>query len=527
MYDAGPSAVDAVRALKELARERPDELELFEGFTDAELDGWAVAVPEEVRGVLREIGGLETEDHEYRFGPRGREVFADGCWTLGETDFGEGSLIVGVGATGWGPVVAVNPWGSDPDVTVEAPDFSTWLAGFAERLADGVADRPRGTFSVPATSTVALAEADETGETGETGGAGGAGGADVEVDRELAALVGRGDPLTDLVDLHGLPGYPCSVDWEPYFSTFHNTADTGSSEVQFEIVGEGRALLLRSVVSGDFLGRAVRRHRVPADAARRAVAELRELADSCPGFVVLEAGCADSDMDGWSVSVPEDVRTVFREIGGVAIAGLPALRLLPGAPEHAVDPELHRMLGGDGSYWPLARIAYGRSHALAQIRIDPATGRWGYVVSVPGDGESLRKYPELALLAESLPDLLLTFARLARRAAAGPDFAARMARDTRWLFPNTGEPWPRPAPVGEWAGSADPLLAAATELPDGTHAADLRAVPIPSDLCFYRAAGWPHAARLERLHFAAAGLLAAAVPAAVPRPVPVQVPVVR
>lgn len=68
MYDAGPSVVDAVRALRELARERPDELELFEGFTDAELDGWAVAVPEEVRGVLREIGGLETEDHEYRFG---------------------------------------------------------------------------------------------------------------------------------------------------------------------------------------------------------------------------------------------------------------------------------------------------------------------------------------------------------------------------------------------------------------------------------------------------------------------------
>lgn len=469
MYDAGPQAAEAVRALRELAQERPDELELFEGFTDAELDGWAVAVPEEVRAVLREIGGLETEDHEYRFGPRGRESFTDGCWTLGETDFGEGSLIVGVGGARWGPVVAVNPWGADPDVTVEAPDFTAWLAGFAERLADGVPDRPRGRFSVPATSTVELAErAAVAGDGGD----------------ELAALVGRGDSLTDLVDLHGLPGYPCSVDWEPYFSTFHNTADTGSSEVQFQIVGDGRALLLRSVVSGDFLGRAVRRHRVPADAARRAVAELRALAGEFPDHVVLEAGCADSVVDGWAVPVPEDVRAVVREIGGVAIAGLPALRLLPGAPEHAVDPELHRMLGGDGAYWPLARIGNGngngRSHALAQIRIDPATGQWGYVVSVPGDGAKLREYPELALLAESLADLLLTLAR--------------------------------PAPVGEWAGSADPLLAAATELPDGTHAADLRAVPIPSDLCFYRASGWPYAARLERLHFAAAGQLAAAVP---------------
>ncbi|MFE5806788.1 hypothetical protein [Streptomyces sp. NPDC056491] len=505
MYDAGPQAAKAVRALRVLAQERPQELELFEGFTDTELDGWAVAVPEDVRVVLREIGGLETADHEYHFGPRGRETFADGCWTLGETDFGAGSLITGVGAAGWGPVVAVNPWGADPDVTVEAPDFATWLTGFAERLAVGVADRPRGRFSVPATPTVELAEQ--------------AGAADPGL-AALAALVdggdgrgGRGDSLTDLVDLHGLPGYPCAVDWEPYFSTFHNTADTGSSEVQFQIVGDGRALLLRSVVSGDFLGRAVRRHSVPADAARCAVAELCELAAAFPDFVVLEPGCADSVMDGWAVPVPEDVRTVFREIGGVAIAGLPELRLLPWAAEHAVDPELHRMLGGDGSYWPLARIDHGRSHALAQIRIDPATGRWGYVVSVPGDGEKLREYPELALLAESLPDLLLTFARLARRAAAGPDFASRMSRDTRWLFPNTGGPWPRPAPVGEWAGSADPLLAAATELPDGTHAADLRAVPIPSDLCFYRAAGWPYAARLERLHFAAAGQLAAAVPA--------------
>ncbi|WP_405532750.1 hypothetical protein OG592_35760 [Streptomyces avidinii] len=497
MYDAGPQAAQAVRALRKLAQERPDELELFEGFTDAELDGWAVAVPEEVRVVLREIGGLETEDHEYRFGPRGRERFMDGCWTLGETDFGEGSLIVGVGDARWGPVVAVNPWGADPDVTVEAPDFTAWLTGFAERLADGVPDRPRGRFSVPATATVELAERAALARG---------------VDDGLAALVGRGDSLTDLVDLHRLPGYPCAVDWEPYFSTFHNTADTGSSEVQFQIVGDGRALLLRSVVSGDFLGRAVRRHRVPADAARRAVAELRALAAEFPGLVVLEAGCADSVMDGWAVPVPEEVRAVLREIGGVAIAGLPALRLLPGAPEHAVAPELHRMLGGDGAYWPLARIGHGRSHALAQIRIDPATGQWGYVVSVPADGEKLREYPELALLAESLADLLLTLARLARRAAAGPDFAARMARDTRWLFPNTGEPWPRPAPVGEWAGSADPLLAAATELPDGTHAADLRAVPIPSDLCFYRAAGWPYAARLERLHFAAAGQLAAAVP---------------
>ncbi|MFD3802948.1 hypothetical protein ACFWTC_04795 [Streptomyces sp. NPDC058619] len=492
MNDAGVRAASAaVRALKELAQQRADEVELFDGFTDAELDGWKVPVPDDVRTVLREIGGLETEEHEYRFGPRGRAVFGDGYWTLGEIDFGEGSLIVGVGAESWGPVVGVNASGYDPDVTVRAADFVGWLAGVTERLAAGAEEQPRAEHAAAATSSVEVAEG---------------------TDAELAALVGRGDPLTDLVDLRTLPGYPCSVVWEPYFSTAHNTADTGSSEVQFRIAGDGRALLLRSVVSGDFLGRAVRRHTVPVDAAGRAVAELRELAVRLPGFVGLEPGCADADMDGWGVPVPEDVRGVLREVGGVTVTGLPALRLLPGGPEHAVDAELHRMLGGDGTYWPVARMDSGRKGVLVQIRLDRESGRWGYAVSVSTSPKELREYPEVTLVAESLPDLLMTYARLARQAAERADLAGRVACDSRWMQPNTGEPWPRPAPVREWAGATDPLLAAAAELPEGTHAADLREVPIPSDLCFYRAAGWPYAARLDRLHFAEGGRLAAAVP---------------
>ncbi|MGW7139260.1 hypothetical protein [Streptomyces xanthophaeus] len=494
---AAEVASATVRHLKELAQERPGEVELLEGFTEAEMDGWTVAVPEEVRIVLREIGGVESDDHAYSFGPRGRERFDDGHWTLGEVDFGEGSLIVGVAAAGWGPVVAVSPWGGDPEVTVQAPEFVGWLAGFAARLADGGADLPPAGSGGVAKAMAAATPSVEVAEG---------------TDAALAALVGRGNPLTDLVDLHALPGYPCTVDWAPYFSTSHNTADTGSSEVQFEIVGEGRALLLHSMAIGDFLGRPVRRHRVPADAGQRAVAELRDLAVEFPGYLALQAGCADSVMDGWGLPVPEEVRGVVREIGGVTVPGLPALRLLPGAPEHAVDPETHRMLGGDGTYWPLARVEYGRSSALAQVRIDPASGRWGYAVSVPTDPKGLREHPEVTLLAESLADLLLSFARRARRATQRPDFAGRVPDAGGWLFPNTGRPWPRPTPVAEWGGSSDPLLAAATALPPGTHAADLREVPIPSDLCFYRARDWPYGARLDHLHFAEGGRLAAAVP---------------
>ncbi|MFD7032410.1 hypothetical protein ACFWAR_30710 [Streptomyces sp. NPDC059917] len=503
----GPAALAALRAL---AAERPGEVELLAGFRDRDLDTWPVPVPEAVRVVLREVGGLEVDDVRLEFGPYGTPRFPDGCWTLSEIHGGEGSLIVGVptagtgtdgggaeggGCADWGPVVAVHTWG-EQEVTVEAPGFTGWLTGFAADLAAGADpdDRPVPRHFVPARPTVEAAEGP---------------------DAELAGLVGRGDPLTDVADLHELPAYPCGIGWEPYFSTSFNTADTGSSEVQFRLVGGGRALLLRSVVSGDFLGRPVRRHRVPADAPVRAVAELRSLAAEFPDFVQLDEGCPDATMDAWEVPVPEGIRTVLRAVGGVRMAGVAPLRLLPGVEAdgvHAVDPETHRMMGGDGSYRPLARVDYGRSSALVQVRIDPGSGEWGAVVSIPTDPRQLSTYPELTLLGESLPVFLLTLVRLARRAAATADFPRALSGATHWMFPNTGEAWTRPVPVAEWAGSADPLRAAATALPADAHAADLRDSPTPSDLCFHRAAKWPARAALDRLYFPGAGLLAAAVP---------------
>ncbi|OEJ23607.1 hypothetical protein AR457_02935 [Streptomyces agglomeratus] len=491
-----------VAALRSSAARRPD-IALLDGFTDAELDAWPVPVPEAVRVVLRDTGGLEAGGVRYVFGPRGdshgRRPFADGHWTLGELTWGQGSLLVGVGGeqrSDWGPVAAVQPY-DEPEVTVEAPGFTSWLLGLAERLADGgtVEDRPLPTVFTEAVPSVEIAES-------------------ADADAELVALAGRGDSLTDLVDLRSLLAYPCGVGWEPYHSTDYNTADTGSSEVDFRLAGDGKVLLIRSMVSGDFLRDGVRRHRVPDDAGPRAVAELRALAAELPGLVSLQPGCDDAEMDTWPVPVPADVRDVLREIGGVRMPGLPDLELLHGAPEQGVDPEVHRMMGGDGTYWPVARVVYARHTALAQIRIDPDTGEWGYAVSVPTDLGSLREFPEVTLLAESLPHLLLTVARLAREAGDSPDFARSLAGATTWFFPNTGEPWTRPVPLGEWASSTDPLRAAVAGLPAGTHVADLRRAPIPTDLCFHRAEDWPYGDSLDRLHFGAGGRIAAAVPLA-------------
>jgi hypothetical protein len=193
--------------------------------------------------------------------------------------------------------------------------------------------------------------------------------------------------------------------------------------------------------------------------------------------------------------------------------GLHTLRLLPGAPEHTVDPEVHRMMGGDGTYWPIARVTYGPSVALAQIRIDADTGEWGYAVSIPTGPRELAEDPELSLLAESLPHLLLTVAGVAREAIESPDFARRVSSALGWFMPNTGEPWTRPVPVEEWSDSTDPLRAALAELPPGTHVADLRDSPIPTDLCFYRSEAWFYeAGSLDHLHFVAGGRLVAAIP---------------
>ncbi|MCP9956708.1 hypothetical protein [Streptomyces sudanensis] len=495
--EARVRAAEAVAALRSLAARRPDDVALLDGFPDAELDAWPVPVPEAVRTVLREAGGIAVDGEPYLFGPVRAD--GDGLWELGALSCGEGAVHVGVEGAGgagrddWGPVVSLLQRLDEHELIVEAPTFTDWLLSVAELLdggAEGLDDRPAPAVSVPALPTVAVAE----------GG-----------DGELAALVGCGDPLTDLVDLHAPPGHPCAVRWEPYHSLRHSTADTGSSRTVLRLAGGGRALLVRSDVGGDFLGRPVTRHRVPEDAPARAVAELRALAARFPDRVALEPGCADSAMDTWPVPVPEDVRAVLREVGAVTVEGMPPLRLLPGAPGHAVDPEAHRMMGGDGSYWPVAFARHARRGALVQVRV-AGDGTWGYVVSVPAEPDVLRRSPEVTVLAESLPHLLLTVARYAREAAATGDFARAVRNATRSFSPNTGEPWVRPVPAGEFAGSGDPLAASLADLPAGSYAADLRGAPFPGDVCFHRIGGWGHRP-LDRLLFPGAGRLVAAVPA--------------
>ena len=498
------AAEAVVNALRDLAEQRPGEITLLDGFPDAELDGWPVRVPEAVRVVLRVVGGVTAGRQRYVFGPSGRpprirSTSGGATWALNPG--GDILAVAGDGtAPDWGPVLSA-AYVDAYAFTVEAPGFVPWLEVLTRRLAGktthdrtGVVEAPP--FTVAAVPSIEVAEGP---------------------DAELAAMVGSGHSLVDVADLRDLPGYPCAISWEPYFTYDGDTADTSGSDVDYRLVGGGRVLLLESDVSGDFLGRPVRRHRIPGDAAASAVSRLHALARRFPKLVTLAEGTADAELDRWPVPVPPDVRTVLRAIGEVRVAGMPALRLMPGEPWQQVDPALHRIIDGDGPYWPLAHVGHGpRSVSLAHVRIDSATGQWGYVVSVPGGADALRDEPELVLLAESLPALLLNVARIAeeavsRAAASGADPASLITGVSTWFTPNTGQPWTMPVPVEEWAGDPDPLRARAAAFPPGSHAADLRDSPVPTDLCFYRAESWSWHRTLDRLHFLGGGEVVVAV----------------
>lgn len=128
--DGVGGAREALAALRALAQEPSGGIELLGGFTDEQMDAWPVFVPAACRAVLREVGGVESEEWgTYAFGPVGGEAPAEGYLVVGETGYEGGQLVVGVGAAAradWGPVLRLEPWGDEESV-VEAPGFVGWL----------------------------------------------------------------------------------------------------------------------------------------------------------------------------------------------------------------------------------------------------------------------------------------------------------------------------------------------------------------------------------------------------------------
>ncbi|MGW6917993.1 SMI1/KNR4 family protein [Kitasatospora sp. NPDC054939] len=209
---------------------------------------------------------------------------------------------------------------------------------------------------------------------------------------------------------------------------------------------------------------------------------LQDVARASDGLVKFDAGITDERMDAWAVPVPDGLRALFREIGGIRIqvgrvadnGYVPAEHI---SFDHAYDTGLYNgynvswyqdHAGGVGSH----RFLYtdhGDGHTY--VDVDRTTGHWGPVL-VFWDATDTQ------LLAPSLEEWLRHLAACLRAALDGagtePHAFGRAFAD-RW-DPTAERPVDLPVldVAGALAGG-DPVLARiAAGLPADARLADLR-----------------------------------------------------
>jgi hypothetical protein len=245
----------------------------------------------------------------------------------------------------------------------------------------------------------------------------------------------------------------------------------------------------------------------PADSIGLAevITVLREAAATAPeGTVRLLLGLTDEAMDSWNVPVPEDIRTILREVGGLRIGGdneaAPDPATIPRdredfTPDHQFNGTQYAdVCGEEGTY----RVVHDNaSGATYYVDIHPDTGTWGRVFMWQRDGDA-------DLLAETFPGWLLELARYVRNAASNLQsgyFDSFSDAYWAWFFAEFEvDPCPPGADAEEQARNAtviqtaeamdlressDPELAGlARTLPDDAEVADLRHITAPARVTF-------------------------------------------
>ncbi|MFJ3792718.1 SMI1/KNR4 family protein [Kitasatospora sp. NPDC090091] len=162
----GPTAAEAVAVLRRVAAASGGLVTLDPGIEDARLDAWPVVVPEEIRVLLRSVGGVrmivsrspvngfESIDHvdldhaynhgHYAGGSTGwylEHAGGPGTHWFVFTDHGDGHVYVDVDreSGAWGPVFMF--WDATDTVRV-APSLSAWLHHLARCLERALAESP-------------------------------------------------------------------------------------------------------------------------------------------------------------------------------------------------------------------------------------------------------------------------------------------------------------------------------------------------------------------------------------------------
>ncbi|KOG39601.1 hypothetical protein [Streptomyces decoyicus] len=120
------------------------------------------------------------------------------------------------------------------------------------------------------------------------------------------------------------------------------------------------------------------------------VARLRQLPDVSGGLVELEPGIDDARMDSWPVPVPEEIRVLFRSVGGIRITVCRSVVNGHTSAEHVDFTESFNNgeylghdvswylehAGGPGSHW-FVHLDHGDGHFY--VDVDRETGAWGPV----------------------------------------------------------------------------------------------------------------------------------------------------
>ncbi|MGG7569443.1 hypothetical protein [Streptomyces sirii] len=244
------------------------------------------------------------------------------------------------------------------------------------------------------------------------------------------------------------------------------------------------------------------------------VAAVRQLPEISGGLVALEAGIEDARMDSWPVPVPEEIRTVFRSVGGIRITvsrsvvnGATSSELLDftesfnNGDHQGYDVTWYLdHAGGAGSHW-FVHLDHGDGHTY--VDVDRETGAWGPVFRF-WDATDTRR------LALSLLDWLRELGECVQQAAteAGTEDANAFGRafTDRWLECAEGSVSVVPVRVADVRAADDPVLReAAAGLPDDALLADLRPVVGVAEVIFDH----PVSCRYARRH---GGAVLTAVP---------------
>ncbi|MFC8076603.1 hypothetical protein ACFUN8_13815 [Streptomyces sp. NPDC057307] len=215
------------------------------------------------------------------------------------------------------------------------------------------------------------------------------------------------------------------------------------------------------------------------------VALLREIADGSGGLVQLRPGLSDARMDAWAAPVPEEIRVLLREVGGIRIAYsrrkdndtyLCSEIDFDEPLNDGTDPA-----GGDGS-WYVEQAGGPGTHRFVHldegdgffyVDVDRETGSWGPVFMFWDANDA-------ALLDSSLTAWLHRTAHCLREALRGADgdaYTFNSAFQETWTEPQRNAPQVPTVPAADARTSPDPVIrSVATALPDDGALADLREV---------------------------------------------------